>query len=163
MEKTKIVAEPGKQELFITRIFDAPRELVFKVTSDPKEIPNWWGPRNMKTVVDKMDVRPGGSWRYIQTDTSGNVFAFHGVYHDVKAPERDVRTVEFEGMPGHVLLQISKLEDIGGGKTKLTVQSISESVADRDGMLQMDMEKGINESHERLDELLKEMMVGKAW
>jgi len=158
IDKTNIIAEPGRQELFFIRIFNAPRELVFRANHDPELIPRWWGPKNLKTTVEAMEVtKPGGAWRYVQRDQSGNVFVSHGIYHDVRPPEREVRTVEFGLSPGHVMLQIATLEDIGSGRTKLTVQSISQSVADRDGMLQSGMEAGINESHERLDKLLEEM------
>ncbi len=80
---TSISAEPGKQEILITREFDAPRELVFKACTDPKLIPQWWGPRYPSTEIDKMDVRPSGQWRFINRDAEGKEYAFHGVYHEV--------------------------------------------------------------------------------
>ena len=156
---TTILAEPGKQELLITREFDAPRELVFKACTDPTLIPQWWGPRYLSTEVDKMDVRPGGQWRFINRDAEGNEYAFHGVYHEVLAPERVIDTFEFEGLPetGHVTLETMKLEELSGGRTRLIVQSVFQSVADRDGTLQSGMEEGVNDSHERLAELLETM------
>ncbi len=159
IKKTKITAEPGKQEILITREFDAPRELVFKACTDPKLIPQWWGPRYLSTEVDKMDVRPGGQWRFLNRDAQGNAYAFHGVYHEVQAPERIIDTFEFEGLPetGHVTLETMKLEALSGGRTRLTVQSVFQSVADRDGMLQSGMEEGLNETYDRLAELLKKM------
>ena len=96
MNKTNIIAEPGKQEIIIKRLFDVPRELIFKVITDPMNIPNWWGPRYLTTKVEKMDVKPGGMWRYIQYDKQGNEFAFHGFYHQISAPECLVYTFEFE-------------------------------------------------------------------
>src|SRR5579859_6445445 len=90
--QTKITAEPGKQEVVITREFEAPRELVFKAFTDPKLIPQWWGPRYLSTRVDKMDLRPGGQWRFINQDAEGKEYAFHGVYHEVRAPERVIDT-----------------------------------------------------------------------
>ena len=156
---TTISAEPGKQEILITREFDAPRELVFKACTDPNLIPQWWGPRSLSTEVDKMDVRPGGQWRFLNRDAAGNEYAFHGVYHEILAPERIIDTFEFEGLPetGHVTLETMKLEALPGGRTKLTVQSVFQSVADRDGMLQGGMEEGVNETYDRLAELLKKM------
>ena len=158
--KTTIVrAEPGKQEIVITREFDAARELVFKACTDPELLPRWWGPRNCSTKVDKMDVRPGGQWRFINQDAEGNEFAFHGVYHEVLVPERIIDTFEFEGLPetGHVILETMKLEALPGGRTRLTTQSVFQSVADRDGMLQGGMEGGTDETYDRLAELLREM------
>ena len=159
VNKTNIHAEPGRQEMTISREFDAPRELVFKAVTDPQLIPQWWGPRYLSTEVDKMDVRPGGKWRFIQRDTEGNVYAFHGVYHEVLAPERIIDTFEFEGLPeaGHVALETMQLESLPGGRTRLTTQSVFQSVADRDGALQSGMEEGINDTHDRLAELLKTM------
>ena len=154
---TTILAEPGKQEILITREFDAPRELVFKACTDPTLIPQWWGPRYLSTHVDKMDVRPGGQWRFINRDTEGNEYAFHGVYHEVLAPERVIDTFEFEGLPetGHVTLETMKFEALPGGRTRLTVQSVFQSIADRDATLQSGMEAGVNETYDRLEELLK--------
>ena len=153
MTKTEFIAEPGKQEIVITRVFDASRELVFKTSMDPNLIPKWWGPRSLTTTVDKMDVRPGGVWRYVQRDSDGNEFAFHGVYHEI-SPSRFVQTFEFEGMPGHVLLEICTFEDIDG-KTKLTEKSVFESIEDRDGMLKSRMEEGAKETMDRLAVLVE--------
>ena len=143
----------GKQEIVGTRTFDAPRDLVFKTMTDPNLVPRWWGPRNHTTKVDEMEVRPGGRWRYVQHDTDGNEAAFHGVYHDVSAPERLVFTFEFEGVPGHVLLETVTLEEVDG-KTRLTDQSVFQSVADRDGMVASGMESGATEAMDRLEELV---------
>ena len=154
MNKATLIAEPGSHEIIMTRVFNAPRELVFKVMTDPKHIPQWWGPRIYTTIVDKMDVKQGGVWRYVQKGKDGNEFAFHGVYHSILAPERIVDTFEFEGMPGHVLMETMTLEDEAGGKTKVTVSSVFQSVMDRDGMLQSGMADGSNESYDRLDVIL---------
>jgi uncharacterized protein YndB with AHSA1/START domain len=155
MTTSTLIAEPGTHEIIMARVFDAPRELVFTVMTDPKLIPQWWGLRDHATIVDKMDVQAGGLWRYIQRDQQGNEFAFHGVYHSITAPERVIDTFEFEGMPGHVILETMTLEAHADGKTKVTVSSVFQSVADRDGMLSSGMTEGANESYDRLDELLK--------
>jgi uncharacterized protein YndB with AHSA1/START domain len=157
--KTTITAEPGKQEMLITREFDAPRELVFKAFTNPELVPQWWGPSYLSTNIEKMDVRPGGQWRFVQRDAEGNEYSFHGVYHEVLAPERIIDTFEFEGLPetGHVALETMKLEALPGGRTRLTTQSVFQSLADRDGALQSGMESGIKETYDRLEELLKVM------
>jgi uncharacterized protein YndB with AHSA1/START domain len=151
--KAVLAAEPAQHSIVMTREFDAPRELVWKVYTDPAHLPNWWGPRGLTTTVEAMDVRPGGAWRFIQRDTDGNEYAFHGVYHQVVPPERVVSTFEFEGMPGHVMLETMTLEDLGG-RTRLTTTSVFQSVEDRDGMLASGMEQGATESMDRLAELL---------
>jgi uncharacterized protein YndB with AHSA1/START domain len=156
---TKITAEPGKQELLITREFDAPRELVFKAFTDPKLYVQWIGPRRLTTTIETFEPRSGGSWRFIQKDAEGNEYAFHGVNHEVLPPERIIDTFEFEGLPekGHVLLETARFEELPGNRTKLVSQSVFQSVADRDGMLQSGMEEGVNDSYDRLDALLKKM------
>jgi uncharacterized protein YndB with AHSA1/START domain len=156
MTKVSLLAEPGKQMIRIIYIYEAPRELVWKIYTDPKLTPRWWGPANLKTNVEEMDVRTGGSWRIVQHDPEGNEFAFHGVYHDVQPPKRIVDTMEWEGMPGHVLFETVIFEEFDG-KTKVTNTSVFQSVEDRDGMLETGMEGGVNESNERFAKLLKEM------
>src|SRR2546428_6432663 len=96
-----------------------------------------------------MDVRPGGVWRYISRGADGPEFAFHGTYREIKRPERLVSTFEFEGMPGHVVVDTATFEE-RGGKTKVTVTSRFESVEDRDGMLKSGMEDGAAETWDRL-------------
>jgi uncharacterized protein YndB with AHSA1/START domain len=155
--KTNIMAEPGKQEIIITREFDAPRELVFKAFTDPEIYAQWLGPRELTMTLETFEPRSGGSWRYIHKDNQGNEYAFHGVNHEVLAPERIIGTFEFEGLPesGHVVLETARFEALPGNRTKLSIQSVFQSVADRDGMLQSGMERGVNESYEHLNELLK--------
>lgn len=157
--KTTIIAESGKQEMRITREFDAPRELVFQAFTDPELYVQWLGPRRLTTILDTFEPRSGGRWRYLQKDQSGNEFGFHGVYHEVRAPERIIDTFEFEGLPeaGHVALETLTLEELPGGRTRLTAQSVFQSVADRDGALQSGMEEGLNDSYARLTELLATM------
>ncbi|MGZ7108947.1 MAG: SRPBCC family protein [Methanobacterium sp.] len=156
---TSITAEPGKQEILIEREFDAPRELVFKAFTDPELYKQWIGPRGLETTIETFEPRNGGSWRYIQEDEDGNKFAFHGVNHEVLPPERIIDTFEFEGLPetGHVILDTLKLEALPGNRTKIVDQSVFQSVEDRDGMMQSGMEEGVNDSYERLDELLEKI------
>lgn len=154
--KTTITAEPGKQELFITREFDAPRELVFKAHTDPDLFVLWMGPRGLTTNLEKFEPVSGGRWRFVQQDQDGNEYAFHGVFHEVSL-ERTIQTFEYEGLPesGHVTLETMTLEALPNGRTKLTAQSVFQSVADRDGMVESGMEYGVNEGYARLDELLE--------
>lgn len=159
VNKTKIIVEPGKQEIFIVRELDAPRELVFKAFIDPALYSQWLGPRRLTTKFEKLEAKNGGSYRFINEDEKGNKFAFHGIYHEVLAPERIIGTFEFEGLQekGHVSLEITKFEELPGGRTKLTAQDVFMSIADRDGMVQGGMEEGVNDSYDRLEELLATM------
>lgn len=156
MGKTEVIAEPGKHEVTLIREFDAPRALVFKAFVDPALVPQWWGADSTTTVVDKLEARPGGLWRFVSREADGTEYAFHGVYHGVNEPERIVYTFEFEGMPGHVLLETITLEE-HDGKTRVIDSSVFQSVADRDGMIEVGMESGAEESYNRMERLLKTM------
>jgi uncharacterized protein YndB with AHSA1/START domain len=160
MAETEFVIKPGTNEMTVTRVFDAPRALVFQAMTDPNLIPKWWGPRAYWTKVDTMEVRSGGSWRFINGDSAGNEYGFHGVYHLVDAPGRVIQTFEFEGVPGHVALETMTLENLGG-KTRMVQQSVFQSVEDRDGMVQSGMQKGATETNDRLAELLVELAKNK--
>jgi uncharacterized protein YndB with AHSA1/START domain len=156
-ERTKselTITLPSDREIVMTREFDAPRELVFRAMTDPEAIPRWWGPRYLTTTVDKLEFRPGGVWRFIQRDPQGNEHAFNGVYREIVPPERVVNTFEYEGMPGHILVESIVLEDLGG-RTRVTSTSLFDSAEDRDGMMQSGMESGARESYERLTEYLE--------
>lgn len=158
MSKTEIVAEPGKYELTVTRVFDAPRDLVFKVSTDPESIPHWWGPSRLITTVAEMEVRPGGRWRFVQRDPEGNEHAFRGVYHSITPNERIIQTFEYEGVPGHVLLETLTFEEYEG-KTRLIDQAVFQSVEDRDAMVGSGMEEGALEMMDRLAALLEKAKV----
>lgn len=156
--KTIIIAEPGKQEFFIEREFDAPQDLVFKAFNEPELLMQWLGPSNLTTEIEKLDNKTHGSYRFVHKDCngSGKSYAFNGVIHEVLVPERIIRTFEFEGLPekGHVSLEFLTLVALPNDRTKLHVQSIFKSVEDRDGLLSSGMEGGMNEGFKKLDELL---------
>jgi uncharacterized protein YndB with AHSA1/START domain len=153
--KTIVTAEPGKQEVFITREFDAPRELVFKAHTDPELYVQWLGPRGYEMVLETFEPHSGGRYRYIHKDQEGNEFGFHGVFHEI-SEDLMIQTFEFEGLPesGHVSLDTMRLEELPGDRTKITIHSVFQSVADRDGMVESGMERGVSEGYERLDEVL---------
>jgi uncharacterized protein YndB with AHSA1/START domain len=156
MEKLRLVAEPGQHNLTMWRDFNAPRERVFRALTDPTLIPRWWGPKDTTTLVDKMEVRKGGIWRYVQRDADGSENGFNGVYHDITSPERMIYTFEWEGLPGHVLLETVTLTE-RNGVTTITDASVFQSIEDRDGMIQSGMERGASETWDRFEELLKTM------
>lgn len=154
---TKLTVEPGKQELFIEREFDAPKALVFQTFNEPELIAQWLHPDNMDIQIEKYDGKTGGAYRFLNTDTSGQTYAFNGTLHEVTAPERIIRTFEFEGLPepGHVVLEFLTFEAMPGNRTKILIQSVFKSVADRDGMVQSGMESGMNEGFAKLEKLLE--------
>jgi uncharacterized protein YndB with AHSA1/START domain len=155
---TLITEAPVGEPLIIqTRVLDAPRPLVWEAMTKPEHVARWWGPRALSIKVERLDVRPGGSWRIVQTSPDGRSFTFHGEYRDVIVPERIVQTFGMEGMyDGRFIVETMTLEDLGG-RTRHKVVSRFDSVADRDGMIASGMEAGARESMERLDELLAEI------
>jgi uncharacterized protein YndB with AHSA1/START domain len=148
------LSTPSEREIASERIFDAPRERVFAAYTDPELIARWWGPRGTSTSVEQMDVRPGGVWRFvISNDSDGEQSAFKGVYREVTPPERIVQSFEWEGMPGHVVIETASFEALGE-RTRVRGVSLFHTAAERDGMLASGMEKGLSDSHDRLVELL---------
>jgi uncharacterized protein YndB with AHSA1/START domain len=157
MPKTKLYLEPDKHDLIFATELDAPRELVYRIYTDPALMPQWWGPAYLTTEVEIMDVRPGGRWRVVQRAPDGGIHPFNGVYHLVKAPEKLIYTFEYEGMPELVMLNTVTFEE-KDGKTLVLEQSVCQSVADRDSMGVTDMEAGARESMERLEKLIQARM-----
>jgi len=151
--RTAHLTTPTDREIHTERIFDAPRERVFSVFTDAELIPEWYGPHDTTTIVDQMDVKAGGSWRFVIRNSDGSETGFRGTYREVTPPERVVQTFEWEGMPGHVSVETATFEDLGE-RTKVTTTSIFHTTEERDGMLGSGMEGGMNETYARLDELL---------
>lgn len=151
-----LVADPAQPRIVGTRVFDAPRRLVFEAHSSPEHLRHWWGWRGSTLPVCDMDFRPGGAWRFVQRTADGQEYGFRGVYREIVPPERIVQTFEFDGMPGHVSVETLTFEE-RDGKTTLTSTSVFQSMEDRDGMLQSGMEAGAAETLDRLAEYLGTM------
>lgn len=148
------VTTPSDREIVLTRVFDAPRPVVFQMMTDPHLIPQWWGPHGYTTIVDKAEMKVGGAWRYIQRMPNGEETAFRGVYREITPPERLVFTFEWEGLPGHVLIETVVFEEVEGGKTRVTDTSLFHTTEERDGMLHSGMEAGARASWDRFADLL---------
>jgi uncharacterized protein YndB with AHSA1/START domain len=148
------VVERDALAFTLSRIFDAPRELVWKVINDPQLIPQWWGPAYLATEVEKMDFKVGGAWRFIQRDNQGNEYAFKGVFAEIQPPERMVMTFEFEPLAGHISTDAYTFEALPDGRTLVTARTTFNSLEDLEGMLQSGMEGGAVESWDRLEALL---------
>ena len=154
MNKNNLVVEREKLSYSMSRVFNAPRERVWKVMNDPALLPQWWGPSYLTTTVEKLDFRTGGAWRFIQRDAGGNEYAFNGVYKEIVPPERLTLTFEFEPMAGHISTETMVLEELPGGKTRITATTTFDTLEDLEGMLQSGMEGGAVEAWDRLEELL---------
>jgi uncharacterized protein YndB with AHSA1/START domain len=151
--ETEITADPDVPLVRITREFDAPPEKVFLAHTDPDLVVQWLGPRGLEMRIDHYDCRTGGSYRYLHA-RDGNEYAFHGSFHEVRPSELIVQTFTFEGFPDGVALEKLVLEDLGDGRTRLTVTSLVDSFDARDAFVASGMEHGVREGYERLDELL---------
>jgi uncharacterized protein YndB with AHSA1/START domain len=154
------VTTPSDREIVMTRVFDAPRELVFEAHSSCEHLSNWWGPRRYEITSCQLDFRPGGAWRIVHRDPEGEEYVFHGEYREIVRPERIVWTFEFEGFPGSVAVETMTLTE-HDGKTTFKSTSVFDTVEERDGMLQSGMESGAAETMDRLDEYL-EVLRGRA-
>jgi uncharacterized protein YndB with AHSA1/START domain len=154
------ITTPSDTEIRIERDFGAPRELVWEAYTDADLLPEWLGPREMSTTVDEFDCRSGGSYRFTHRDADGNVFVFFGEIREVVEPELIVRTFAWEGMPGKQSVERAEFVDLGDGRTRIVVTSTFDSKEDRDGMLESGMERGVNDSYERLDELFARQQAG---
>lgn len=157
MATTQITAEPAVPQLIITSEFAAPRDLVFRAYTDPELLAQWLGPRGLTVTIDNIDLRHGGTWRYIGSDADGSKYCFRGVFHGAPSVDGIVQTVEFDGMPGHVCLETLTFAE-RGETTLVTQNTVYQSVQDRDRVLHYDMAEDINESIERLEELLTRLV-----
>ena len=138
-------------EMVMECTFDAPRDLVWKVMTDPERITNWWGPHGYTTTVEEMDVRPGGRWRFIQHTTGGEDVPFKGEYLEVVPPERLVQTFIFDVEPfnNEAAVTTLTLEDVGG-RTKLVSRDRYPSVESLEGALSTGMIGGALQTWDRL-------------
>jgi uncharacterized protein YndB with AHSA1/START domain len=152
---TTIEAPDGTPFLDVTRDFDATPAQVFRAYTDPELIARWLGPRDLEIEIEEFDARPGGRYRY--THHGGHLgehrAAFHGVFHTVEADRLIIQTFEFEGAPDEVKLDVLRIEEVDG-RARVVAHSVFPSVAARDGALASGMSHGIQDSMERLTELL---------
>lgn len=146
------VTTPTAREIRIERIFDAPRDRVWRAFTEPELVAQWWG-RGNRLVVERLEVERGGHWRFVEHGPEG-VHGFEGRFREVVPPERLVHTFEWDGMPGYTVLETVTFEDLGDGRTKIVNTSLFYTTEERDGMLSSGMEQGLNQSYAALDRLL---------
>ncbi len=150
------VTTPSDREIVMTRAFDAPRDLVFEVFTQPEHVRHWWGWRSSTMIHCEADVRPGGSWRYVTREENGVEVPFTGVYQEVVRPERVVSTEIYDVEPfnlGEPAITTVTFSD-DGGRTIVTVTALYPSREVRDAVLGSGMESGAAESYDRLAEHL---------
>ena len=156
-ETTTIYSEGG--DLVYERVFDAPRELVWKANTDRELIPRWWGPHRYATRVEEMDVRPGGKWRFVSVADDGGEHAFYGEYLEVVPPEKIAWTFMFdvEGVGPQGGPETLTLEDLGDGRTLMRAVGHMGSEETIDAALATGMTEGAIETWDRLAALLPEL------
>lgn len=157
-----VIALPSATEILITRVFDAPAELVFKAYTTPELVKRWWGCETTEWLVCEIDLRDGGRWRYV-TRYDGVEVGFQGEYREIDAPHRLVTTEMFEGAPdaddADAPLNIVTFEEVDGATTlKVRVQCVSRE--QRDGILNSGMESGMQIAYNRLADLVRELAEG---
>jgi len=149
-----VVTLPSDREICITRVFDAPAELVFRAWTTAELVRQWWGWDTSALVVCAIDRRGGGGWRYVTREADGTELGWHGTYLEIDEPRRLVSTEVFEGYPdgeSHNTLTLTEGDD---GTTLLTVLVVHPSVEHRDGHLASGMERGMQHTVDRLEDLL---------
>jgi uncharacterized protein YndB with AHSA1/START domain len=148
---------PSDREIVLTRLFDAPRGLVFEAMSKPEHVRRWWGilDDRYSVTVCEIDLRVGGAWRFVGRGPRGE-FGFHGVYREIAAPHRVVFTEIFDPFPDVESVVTSVMTE-EHGKTRLTVTVLYPSPEVRDTVLNTGMARGAAISYDRLEDLVREL------
>lgn len=151
------VTTPSDREIKMTRLFDAPRRLLFEAMTKPEHVSRWWGRLDDRYSVKvcEIDLRPGGAWRFVGQGPRGE-FAFHGVYREIAAPDRLVFTEIYDPFPDAESVVTSTFTE-EQGKTRLTVTARYPSVEVRDAVIKSGMERGAGISYDRLEDLVREL------
>ncbi|HVZ71159.1 MAG TPA: SRPBCC family protein [Polyangia bacterium] len=147
-----VVTTPSEREIRIERTFDAPRERVWRAMTEEALLKQWWG-RGHALDVERFELRVGGHWRFVEHE-GGRSHGFEGRFREITPPSRLSMTFEWDGAPGHTMVQTQTLEALDGGRTKIVTLSLFFTQEDRDGMLSSGMEGGMNESLAALDTVL---------
>ncbi|MFP7654929.1 SRPBCC domain-containing protein [Chryseobacterium proteolyticum] len=149
--KTKIHAEDGKQEIFITREFDLPVHLLFKAYTEPELVEQWMG-----TKVVKMENKQHGGYRFETSNPQGDViFSANGTIHEIIPDQKIIRTFQMENTPFPAQIEFLEFEKLTDTTSKITIQTIYKSVDFRDQHLKLPFAQGINMAHNRLQEVVK--------
>jgi len=156
MNKAIVTAKPGELILVIEREFDAPIDKLFMAMTSKDIIEKWWIGPGYDVRVEVLEAHDGGSWKFVQINKEGDEFSFHGVFHKM-SPELTIQTTEFDGQPGHVGMTKIELRKISNKKTMLLSTGIFMSVSDRDELIKNGMEYGMQNTYNKLEEVLEEM------
>lgn len=155
MSKTTFKVNRSELKVVMSRTFHASPARVFEVVVDPKSVPHWWGPRGFEIVVDKMDVRKGGLWRYIVLDLEKHQHAFNGMYREVSAPNRLSYTFKVEGLPDDLESVETSIFEGVGDETRMTTTVEYRRLDNLEQVVSSGMEERVKESWDRLAELVE--------
>lgn len=154
-QKTKVIAEDGKQDIMIIRDFDLPVELLFKAHTEPQLIEQWMSNPHTAAKVVKFEGKKHGSYQFESTDANGKVvFRSNGVIHEFISNKKIIRTFEMENAPFGVQLEVYEFTKLTDDTSKLNMHTIYESVALRDQLMKLPFAQGLNMAHNRIQELL---------
>ncbi len=148
-----VTAPEGLPFIDWQREFDAPVSAVFRAHTDPERVKQWLGPRGYEMTIQDWQATDGGRWSYVHNDGQAD-YAFRGTFHTVRENEVIVQTFEFLGVPDIVSVESVRFEDLGDGRTRIVGHSVYPALEARDGMIASNMEHGMTEGYERLDDLL---------
>ena len=159
-----VVTLPTETQILITREFDAPRRLLYRACTEPELIAQWWSGQRGKVTSVEVDLREGGTWRYVMTANEGFEVAFHGTFREIAPAERTVSTEVFEGVPQIGLqgsdeegtLNTTTFEDIDGG-TRLSVLVECQTLEVRDAIIESGMEGGMQEAYDKLEQVAQSL------
>ena len=146
------VSLPTEREVVMTRVFDAPRLLVFDALTKPELLRRWFGPRGWSLVVCEADLKVGGTWRWVLRGPDGRDMGMRGVYQEIMPPERLVSTESFDDYPGESLNTLILSEENGKTTFTITVRYASQEI--RDAVIKSGMEHGAAECYDKLAEML---------
>ena len=144
---------PSDREIEMTRVFNAPAQILFDVWTKPEHVKQWYGVRSTTVTVCDIDLRVGGAWRWVVTKPGGMEIAFSGVFVEIDPPRRLQRTERFEAMPGGEAL-VTLTFDEAGGRTTLTMNMLFDRAEDRDVCLRSGMDLGVKECFQNIDKLV---------
>jgi len=145
----------GEREIVMTRVFDAPRRLVFEAMTQPEHLVRWFGPHGWTLAVCQIDFRSGGAWRFVLRGPDGRDLGMSGVYKEITPPDRFISTESFDDYPGESLNTLTFSEE--DGRTTFTITVLYASGEIRDAVIRSGMQKGAGESYDRLAAHLKGM------
>jgi uncharacterized protein YndB with AHSA1/START domain len=151
------VSTPTDREIELTRVFDAPRHLVWDAFTRPELLERWFGPRDWSLVVCEVDLRVGGGFRFVLRSPDGRDLGMRGTYRELVPGERSIHTESFDDFPGESTVTTVLVEQ--KGTTTLSATLLYPSREIRDAVIQSGMEHGAGESYDKLAELLSNQVV----